>query len=162
MIILGSIWVYALFGIAFTYVPSDYQWLLGLVTPLPKVVTTRVLLYACYKSAGPGKEGKYSIKYPCINALQTKHVVFCSVIIGSIATQFTIYCILGMRCIMSVYKCWQATKSRNSEGVFCPEVASKCLSLYKSNKNTIRNAYHLQTTKLKKLLLMKGLKESFQ
>ena len=127
VIVLGSIWVYTLLGIAFTYVPQDYQWLLGLITPLPKLVSTKLLLYACYKSAGPGKEGKNSIKYPCINALQTKHVVFCSVIIGSIATQFTIYCILGMRCIMSVYKCWQVTKSRNSEGVLCSDAASKFL-----------------------------------
>ena len=125
-IILANVWFYTVFGTAFAYVPPNYQWLLGLITPIPRILSTKLLLFACYKSAGKEKEGKYSIRYTCLHYIETKHVVFCSIIIGGIATRSTMYCILGMRCILSIYKCWKVIKSRSDEGT-CPELESKII-----------------------------------
>ena len=130
-VIVGSIWIYTLFGASFTYVPSEYQWILGLVSPLPKMISTKLLLYVCYKSAEPESYDKHSIKITCLHFMETKHVVFCSVIVGSVASQTTMYCILGVRCAIVVFKCCKLIYE--VENGQCPRNKCKYMQLPKNN-----------------------------
>ena len=44
-----TVWSYALFGTAFTIIPSKYQWILALVSPLFREFYTRIYKYISYK-----------------------------------------------------------------------------------------------------------------
>ena len=51
-VVLANTWGCALFGVAFTYISPDYQWILGLLSPLPKVISIKLLIYVSFKSSG--------------------------------------------------------------------------------------------------------------
>ena len=104
-VVLANTWGYALFGVAFTYISPNYQWILGLLSPLPKVISIKLLLYVSFKSAGKESHGKSSIRDPCMHFMETKHCVFTAIIVGGVATPLTRYCILGVRCFISIFRC---------------------------------------------------------
>ena len=46
---LVSIWTYALLGSAFTIIPTDYQWILALLSPIPREISTRMYKFISFK-----------------------------------------------------------------------------------------------------------------
>ena len=87
--LLANTWGYASLAIAFTFAPSNYQWILGLFIPLPKILYLKLLLFVCNKSAGSGPNGKSSIKLLMVHFTEAKQCIFCAMIVGSVATSET-------------------------------------------------------------------------
>ena len=46
---LLTVWFYALFGTSFTRIPSKYQWILALFSPIPREIFTRMFKYLSFK-----------------------------------------------------------------------------------------------------------------
>ena len=107
LVLLANTWGYAFLAIAFTFAPSNYQWILGLLIPLPKILYLKVLLFVCNKSAGSGPNGKSSIKLLMVHFTEAKQCIFCAMIVGGVATSETTYCILSIRTFLIIYKCYK-------------------------------------------------------
>ena len=91
-------WGYDLFALAFTYVPNDYQWLLGLVSPMVRIFNVFVLNEIAKKASGLEETNLCSIHY-----MESRHALFFAIIIGSVATPLTIYLVIGLDFIMNIY-----------------------------------------------------------
>ena len=91
-------WGYDLFALTFTYVPNDYQWLLGLVSPLVRIFDVFVLNEIAKKASGIEETNFCSIHY-----MESRHALFFAIIIGSVATPLTIYLVIGIDFIMNIY-----------------------------------------------------------
>ena len=105
LVLLANTWGYAFLAIAFTFAPSNYQCILRLFIPLPKIIYLKVLLFVCNKSAGSGPNGKSSIKLLMVHFTEAKQCIFCAMIVGGVATSETTYCILSIRTFLIIYKC---------------------------------------------------------
>ena len=46
---LLTVWFYALFGTSFTRIPTKYQWILALFSPIPREIFTRMFKYLSFK-----------------------------------------------------------------------------------------------------------------
>ena len=91
-------WAYGLFAVAFTYVPNDYQWLLGLVSPLVRIFDVFVLNEIAKKASGIEETNLCSVHY-----MESRHALFFAIIIGSVATPLTIYLVIGFDFIINIY-----------------------------------------------------------
>ena len=125
LVLLANTWGYAFLAIAFTFVPSNYQWILGLFIPLPKIIYLKVLLFVCNKSAGSGPNGKSSIKLLMVHFTEAKQCIFCAMIVGGVATSETTYCILSIRTFLIIYKCYKII-SKSKSGMD-PDVKGKLM-----------------------------------
>ena len=92
-----------MFGTAFIYIPREYQWLLALISPLIREFFVRFSLEISYKSAGNGSRGAYSVKFPCMHYMESRHATVLAIILGGVATQTSSYCIIGMDFAINIY-----------------------------------------------------------
>ena len=94
---------YGAFGNAFANVPQEYQWILGLLSPIAKDLSLKLLIKIVYKSAGLGSTGAKSCKFPVIHYITTKHAVFLAIVVGNVSTPLTTYCIIATDFAKTVY-----------------------------------------------------------
>ena len=92
-----------MFGTAFIYIPKEYQWILALISPLIREFFVRFSLEISYKSAGNGSRGAYSVKFPCMHYMESRHATVLAIILGGVATQTSSYCIIGMDFAINIY-----------------------------------------------------------
>ena len=112
------VYAYGMFGIAFAKVPQESQWILGLLSPYAKDISTKLLFKVSSKSAEPGSQGRYSIKLPIVHYITSKHAVFLAVIVGNVATPLTTYCILFFDFAKTIHSTLKIIrKKRNGENV---------------------------------------------
>ena len=103
MVILIAAWGYTMLGTAFIYIPKEYQWILALISPLIREFFVRFSLEISYKSAGNGSRGSYSVKFPCMHYMETRHATVLAIILGGVASQASTYCIIGMDFAINIY-----------------------------------------------------------
>ena len=107
---------YGAFGTAFAKVPQEYQWILGLLSPFAKDISTKLLLKVASKSAGP--QGRDIIKIPVVHYITTKHAIFLAIIVGNVSTPLTTYCILFLDFAKTVYTALKIIRrKKNGEDV---------------------------------------------
>ena len=87
--------------IPFKIIPQDFQWILGLLTPLPKMLFIKLYLKICSKAYGKITS---SVKVAVVHHLQLLHALFLVLTMGFTATRTTSYTILGVKFFMSLFK----------------------------------------------------------
>ena len=102
-VILIVVWLYAFFGTTFVKVPQEYQWLLALFSPFVRDICTKLMLEVAYGSAGKDSRGKYSVKFPVVQYVASKHAVFLAVIVGGVATPESSYIIMATDFAKTIY-----------------------------------------------------------
>ena len=109
-------WLYGFLGTAFLKVPIEYQWIIGIFTPLVRELFVWTLLEVSYKASGisnlagliQGNHGSHS-KYPqklklsCIHYMGSRHALFLAVVMGSVATSATTNVIIALDFFINVY-----------------------------------------------------------
>ena len=100
---IARIWIYTSFGVVFSIVPQEYQWLLGLISPILREIVMFLSFKASYKAAGEEDSLRKSIYFVCSHYAETSHAVAIAVIISGVATTESTLCILGMDFIINVY-----------------------------------------------------------
>ena len=96
--------LYQIWTTAFIKVPQEYQWVLGLMTPIiGKEIFVWTLNTLSSKATGLQDNKKHVINLSCLHYIESKHAIFVSIMMGSILTPFTTWIILGMDFIMNIY-----------------------------------------------------------
>ena len=93
-------WGYGSFALAFIYVPNNYQWLLGLFSPLARIFVVFVL-NEISKSASGFEETNLCSQH----CMKSRHALFMAIIIGSVATPLTVYLVIGLDFLINIYNC---------------------------------------------------------
>ena len=92
-VVLFACWGYLFLGVIFQQSPPEYQWIVGLLSPLAKEIFVALFLYVSYKASG---SRDIKIKLAANHFMETKHAIFLAVILASVATPTTGYCIIGI------------------------------------------------------------------
>ena len=93
--------MYQFLTIPFKIIPQDFQWILGLLTPFPKMLFIKLYLKICSKAHGSIPR---SVKVGVVHALELQHALFMVITMGYTATKTTSYTILGLKLFISTYK----------------------------------------------------------
>ena len=97
-------WGYSVLGFVFAIFPRDYQWILGVLSPLVREMFIWMIQETVYRGGGKGARNKYSIRLSSSYYMETRHAIFLAIILGSIATPITCYCVIGIKI---AYSCFQ-------------------------------------------------------
>ena len=97
------IWIYAFFGVTFSIVPQEYQWILAVLSPMIREALTILTIKISQKASGENSYDKFSTKFANIHYIETTHAIFLAIIIGGVATQASTYCIIGIDFLMNIY-----------------------------------------------------------
>ena len=84
----------------FKIIPNDYQWILALFTPLPKMLFIKLFLKICSKGNG---SITHSVKVTVVSTLELQHTLFLVLTMGFTATEATSYLILCMDFLVNGY-----------------------------------------------------------
>ena len=93
--------IYSFLVIPFKIIPQDIQWILGLLTPLPKMLFVKLFLMICSKAYGSITP---SVKVCVVHNMHLQHALFLVLTMGYTATKATGYTILGLKFAMSLFK----------------------------------------------------------
>ena len=106
-VLIISSWGYVGVGNAFGRTPREYQWIVGLLTPLVVEFNVwflrKVSRLASGENLSPSKIR--NIMLTCLHYMETRHALFLAIMVGSISTDTTTYVILGITTAQNVYKC---------------------------------------------------------
>ena len=94
-------WIYGFLVTPFKIIPQDFQWILGILTPLPKMLFVKLYLKICSKAYGSITG---SMKVCVVHNLALQHALFMTITMGFTATRTTAYTILGLKLFTSMYK----------------------------------------------------------
>ena len=113
---------YSGLSMLFASVPKDYQWIIGLLSPLAETISFYILRKASEKPSGSNGETKPSVKLRLLHYVITKHEVFLAVIVGNIATTLTTYTVIAMDFAIMTFKAWKIIrykkKGKNVSGEY--------------------------------------------
>ena len=91
---------YWVFSWVFVEIPLDFQWIMALILPFSREIGAMALTKISTRIAGREDEtGELLANYLAI----TYHMVFLSVAVGSLATNITIYILLGIDHFINFY-----------------------------------------------------------
>ena len=85
----------------FEIIPQDFQWILGLLTPLPKILFIKLFLKICSKAYG---QITHSIKVCVVHNIHIQHALFMCITMGFTANRITSYTIVGLKLFISLFK----------------------------------------------------------
>ena len=94
-------WTYGFLVTPFEIISQDFQWILGLLTPLPKILFIKLYLQICSKAH---ESIPNSVKVSIVHNVQIQHALFMVICMGSVANWTTSYTILGIKLFISMYK----------------------------------------------------------
>ena len=95
-------WVYnVLVDVPFKIIPQDIQWILAILTPMPKMLFIKLYLKICSKAYGSITR---SVKVCVVHNFHIQHALFIVITMGYLATNATSYTILGLEFFMSLFK----------------------------------------------------------
>ena len=97
-------WGYSVLGFVFATFPRDYQWILGLLSPLVREIFIWMIQETVYRGGGKGARNQYSIRLTSSYYMETRHAIFLAIILGSIATPITCYCVIGIKITYSCFR----------------------------------------------------------
>ena len=93
-------WIYQFLTTPFKIIPQDFQWILGLLTPLPKMLFIKLFLTICFKAYG---SIIHSVKVTVVHNFQIQHALFLVLTLGFTATEVTSYVILCIDFLLNIY-----------------------------------------------------------
>ena len=85
----------------FKIIPQHFQWMLGLLTPLPKMLLIKLYLKICSKAH---ESIPHSVKVSVVHNAQIIHALAMVLFMGSVTNRTTSYTILGIKLFISMYK----------------------------------------------------------
>ena len=91
---------YTILGKLFIIIPEKYQWILAAVLPILREINTLVLPQLAYQSAGANDT---SVTIAVAHFVNTRHVIFLSVTLGTAATDLSSWVILGSDNVYNTY-----------------------------------------------------------
>ena len=94
------VWMYRFLSIPFKIIPQDFQWILGLLTPLPKMLFIKIFLKICSKAHGSIPR---SVKVTVVHNLLIQHNLFLVLAMGYTATPATSYVIQSLDFLFNIY-----------------------------------------------------------
>ena len=94
-------WAYSLLTTPFKRMPEDFQWILGLLIPLPKILFVKLYLKICSKAHG---SIPHKVKVSVVHSVQLQHALFMVITMGFTANKVTSYTILGFKIFISLYR----------------------------------------------------------
>ena len=97
-------WGYSVLGFVFATFPRDYQWILGLLSPLVRDLLIFMIQECVYRAGGKGARNQYSIRLTSSYYMEMRHAIFLAIILGSIATPITCYCVIGIKITYSCFR----------------------------------------------------------
>ena len=94
--------LYQIWTTAFIKVPQEYQWVLGLLTP---IIVKDIFVWALdtLSSKATGQNKTHATNLSCVHYIESKHAIFVSIMMGSILTELTQWIIIGMDFVMNLY-----------------------------------------------------------
>ena len=119
-VLIISSWGYVGVGNAFGRTPQEYQWIVGLLTPLVVHFNVWFLQKVAHLASGENipNSQKRNIMLTCLHYMETRHALFLAIMVGSISTPTTTYVILGITTVQNVYKCISIVRKakKNEDG----------------------------------------------
>ena len=95
------VFFYKYLTIPFIRIPKDYQWILALLLPLPKMFFIKLYLSICSKGYGSITQ---SVKVCVVHYVQLQHALFMCITMGFTANKTTSYTIFGLKLFISTYR----------------------------------------------------------
>ena len=112
---MAAKFTYAAYGIGFAIVPSEYQWMLGLASPLLRELFIILFCKAGYNASGDDfKKGDFNVRYSATQCAEIRHCVTMALIIGGAATELTAYLILALDFAINLFRCFMIIKKARS------------------------------------------------
>ena len=103
-VINAASWGDAFLGTGFLMIPSEYQFLLGLASPLAREFYTWLLTATARKaSGGSANDHIKTIEYTTSHWVESRHAIFLAIILSGIATPATLYCVVGMDFAINIF-----------------------------------------------------------
>ena len=93
--------MYGFLATPFEIIPQDFQWMLGLLTPLPKMLLINLYLKICSKEH---ESIPRSVKVSVVHNAQIIHALSMVIWMGFVTNRTTSYTILGIKLFISMYK----------------------------------------------------------
>ena len=102
---LGA-FIYLFFGVGFSTIKAEIQWILLPVITLLREIIKWVYEKLSYKTAGKdGKDKLFSIQFAMYHLAEARHAVFVAMIVGGSATPETTYSIIGIDFLINIINC---------------------------------------------------------
>ena len=99
--IVGAIG-YAIFTTALVKAPKEYQWIVAAIgSPVIREINAWILTTCCYKASG--KQEFDTVKLSAIQYTESRHALFLTIMVGSVATDETVYAVVGYDFLMNIY-----------------------------------------------------------
>ena len=96
-----GLFVYAFFTNALVRCPREYQWILaGIASPLIREFNCWLLVTICQKASG--KQEVDTVTLSATHQMETRHCLFWAVLAGTLATDETVYAIVGVDFLMNI------------------------------------------------------------
>ena len=112
---MAAKFTYAAYGIGFAIVPSEYQWMLGLASPLLRELFIILFCKAGYNASGDDfKRGDFNVRYSATQCAEIRHCVTMALIIGGAATELTAYLILALDFAINLFRCFMIIRKARS------------------------------------------------
>ena len=112
---MAAKFTYAAYGIGFAIVPSEYQWMLGLASPLLRELFIILFCKAGYNASGDDfKKGDFNVRYSATQCAEIRHCVTMALIIGGAATELTAYLILALDFAINLFRCFMIIRKARS------------------------------------------------
>ena len=101
-----SAFIYLFFGVGFSTIKAEIQWILLPVITLLREIIKWVYEKLSYKTAGEdGKHKLFSIQFAMNHLAEARHAVFVAMIVGGSATPETTYSIIGIDFLINIINC---------------------------------------------------------
>ena len=101
--LLLAFWTYGFLTTAFSNIPSDYQWMLGLISPSVRILFVWMLMKLVSKALG--QHNNASARLSCNHYMESRHALFLAIMLGSVATPASTFIILGLDFVINIYLC---------------------------------------------------------
>ena len=93
------VWSYQALASALSNIRQEYQWILILLVPILRELYVWTVLKACFKATDGFLPNKMTINH----YFETRYAVFISILLGSIATPESSYCIIAVDFLTNLY-----------------------------------------------------------
>ena len=107
-------WAYNVYGSLFVKAPNDFQWILAIINPFVRDAFTNFLFRVASKARGQDSKGKKSLKLLAQHYITTRHTIFLAVMVGSVATPMSSFCIMSADFLKTLQSTWKIVKKNKN------------------------------------------------
>ena len=93
---------YMFFTNALVRAPKEYQWIVAAIgSPLIREINVWILTTCAYKASG--KQEFDTVKLSAMQNMESRHALFLTIMVGSVATDETVYAVVGIDFLLNIY-----------------------------------------------------------